>query len=655
KWTIIEYTLTINSNPEVGGTITPSIGEHTYTVGTEVTVTVTPNAGYIFTGWSGESTSTRDTVIIIMNGDKALTAGFQIKRFMVTFDTDGGTPSMIIPVFVDSGKTLGTNFPPNPTKPAHTFEGWFDGDEPYDSSTIITEAVTLKAKFQMKQYTVRFDIDGGTPSTISPVSVDSGKIIGVNFPADLPTRTHHTFGGWFDEDDEQYNALTVITKDVTLKAKWTLNTYTLTINRSSDAGGLVAPMPGEYSHPAGTVVNISAIAATSPVYVFTGWTFTSTQATINDITSASATVTLNSDATVTANFVRQFTVTYSTNGGTGGAAPPAETVNEGSSITLASGSEFTKSGQVFVNWNTNAAGSGANHNAGATFTPTSDITLYARWGFLLTVNLFPSDTAGTVRFVDDGVDYTAPVPVLGGPDILIRATHNSGYTFRKWTTTGGAVFNNETSSAPTVTLSSNATITANFFGSVTHSGNSTKNYRTTKIGNQIWMAENLSYAASPGDGSWCYGNNDAEREANCPLYGRLYDWETAKTVCSGLGSGWDLPTDNDWIELAEFVGGVYNDEYRWWDGAGTILKTVQWNDNSWNNGTDDYGFRAMPGGYRIFTMGFPSAALGNNGYWWSATETEGSVSSWSMGTGSNLSVSNMSRQNWLSVRCVRND
>jgi len=124
-----------------------------------------------------------------------------------------------------------------------------------------------------------------------------------------------------------------------------------------------------------------------------------------------------------------------------------------------------------------------------------------------------------------------------------------------------------------------------------------KIYKTVQIGTQIWMAENLNYNAS---GSKCYNN----KPKNCAEYGRLYSWDTANEVCP---FGWHLPSDSEWTALMNFVG----------SSAGTKLKTTSgWNDNG--NGTDEFGFAALPGGYGYSGGSFSD--LGYSGLWWSATE-----------------------------------
>jgi uncharacterized protein (TIGR02145 family) len=129
-------------------------------------------------------------------------------------------------------------------------------------------------------------------------------------------------------------------------------------------------------------------------------------------------------------------------------------------------------------------------------------------------------------------------------------------------------------------------------------------YKTVAIGGRTWMAENLNYETGK---SWCYD----KKESNCNKYGRLYDWKTAMKACH---SGWHLPSRAEWDALVTAVGGN--------PGAGTKLKsTAGWNNRSIGtsgNGTNEYGFSALPGGYRNSDGGFND--VGDYGSWWTATE-----------------------------------
>jgi uncharacterized protein (TIGR02145 family) len=133
-----------------------------------------------------------------------------------------------------------------------------------------------------------------------------------------------------------------------------------------------------------------------------------------------------------------------------------------------------------------------------------------------------------------------------------------------------------------------------------------KTYKTVKLGGKTWMGENLNYQASGG--SWCYGNDNSK----CNQYGRLYDWNTAKTACP---DGWHLPSRREWGDLAKAVGGTgyYGDE----GTAGAKLKSASGWDNK-GNGKDEFGFSALPGGSRAINGGFNNA--GNRGLWWTAVE-----------------------------------
>ena len=132
-------------------------------------------------------------------------------------------------------------------------------------------------------------------------------------------------------------------------------------------------------------------------------------------------------------------------------------------------------------------------------------------------------------------------------------------------------------------------------------------YKTVRIGNQTWMAENLNYYTSTG--SWCYENSSS----NCNTYGRLYYWETALNVCP---NGWHLPSDDEWTELIDFLGGF--------QVAGWKMKetgTAHWDDPN-TRATNESGFSVIPAGY-CFASDHPMTDFqlkGTHTYFWSSTE-----------------------------------
>ena len=158
--------------------------------------------------------------------------------------------------------------------------------------------------------------------------------------------------------------------------------------------------------------------------------------------------------------------------------------------------------------------------------------------------------------------------------------------------------------------------------SITYQG---YDYTTVLIGDQCWLAENLratDYAdgsaipEATSDASWagsitgarCDYDNDASKVAT---YGRLYNWYA---VINGSGlcpSGWHIPSDGEWTALETYLGANGH------SGAeGTALKSASgW--NSGGNGTDNFGFSALPGGYR-WSNGYFGLA-GSAGYWWSSS------------------------------------
>jgi len=231
--------------------------------------------------------------------------------------------------------------------------------------------------------------------------------------------------------------------------------------------------------------------------------------------------------------------------------------------------------------------------------------------YTLTVSATPS-AGGTVSPAVGAHTYGA------GELVTVTATANSGYTFKNWT---GA--STSTSAAVNVMIDGNKTLTANFQQNDTPQPGNTfvdsrdgKTYKKVTIGTQTWMGENLNYDVPNVTSDVCY-NNSAD---SCAKYGRLYNWATAMGGASSSSlspsgvqgvcpAGWHIPSDAEWTTLTDFVGGAAT--------AGTKLKaTSGWNNNG--NGTDNYGFSALPGGYGYSDGSFNNA--GDHGDWWSATE-----------------------------------
>jgi uncharacterized protein (TIGR02145 family) len=161
-----------------------------------------------------------------------------------------------------------------------------------------------------------------------------------------------------------------------------------------------------------------------------------------------------------------------------------------------------------------------------------------------------------------------------------------------------------------------------------------KKYKTVKIGNQTWMAENLNYKTQD---SYCYRND----ESNCSKYGRLYKWEAAVKVCP---IGWHLPSKKELEKLFSSVGGE--------EVAGKSLKFKKgWNNGG--NGTDAFGFSALPAGGRNVDGDY--GLKGEVAYFWSSTE-DTSYRAYYMGLydeDDDAGLDNLSKYGGMSVRCLK--
>ncbi|GBU22455.1 hypothetical protein R80B4_02364 [Fibrobacteres bacterium R8-0-B4] len=249
-----------------------------------------------------------------------------------------------------------------------------------------------------------------------------------------------------------------------------------------------------------------------------------------------------------------------------------------------------------------------------------DATIYAHWFFTITFNTNPV-SGGTVT----PANATTPP---NAPSHPCHAAAPPGYPPRLFTLGGTGGTEITTSYVFTV----NTTIYAQWTSNSAGGGGQ---YEFVTIGGKKWMAKNLNIVT--GD-SWCYdGSAD-----NCAKYGRLYTWEAARTACP---TGWRLPSRTEWQNLVDSAGGNAM--------AGSRLKSrTGWTEFSGISSTDEYGFSALPGGFRITGGTFRYA--GDDGDWWTATE-DGSGNAYyrNMGYRSGfVGENNDSKGYAFSVRCV---
>ena len=166
-----------------------------------------------------------------------------------------------------------------------------------------------------------------------------------------------------------------------------------------------------------------------------------------------------------------------------------------------------------------------------------------------------------------------------------------------------------------------------------------KTYRTVKIGEQIWMAENLNYAGPNDDISRCY----EDVPATCDAGGRLYGLAVADTVCP---SGWHVPQKEEFETLLATVGGI--------DNASNALKSI----SGWTNdysGSDAYGFSAVPTGGALIESHYGPffSYSGYNAYFFTSDGSVFSIHLWGEPYLSNKGVITNPNEPLLPIRCLK--
>jgi hypothetical protein len=364
-WNTNKYTITFDTN---GGS---EIAPITQDYGTEITAPDNPTRkGYTFKGWDKEIPETMPAENITVK------AQWEINQYTITFDTNGG--SEIAPITQDYGTEI--TAPDNPTRKGYTFKGW-DKEIP---ETMPAENITVKAQWEVNQYTITFDTNGG--SEIAPITQDYGTEITA---PDNPTRKGYTFKGWDKEIPR-----TMPVENITVKAQWEINQYTITFD--TNGGSEIAPITQDYGTEITTPDN-----PTRKGYTFKGWD--------KEIPKTM----LAENITVKAQWeINQYTITFDTNGG-----------SEIAPITQDYGTEITapdnptRKGYTFKGWDKEIPKA----------MPAENITITARWKD--TEKPTGEIIIGTNKWNQFLNELTFGIFFKDTQEVTINAVDNSGVVF----------------------------------------------------------------------------------------------------------------------------------------------------------------------------------------------------------------------------------
>ena len=241
QWTAPTYAVTLNTN---GGTINSgNVTGYTYGVGATLPAADDMTyTGHTFKGWYDNESLTGSPVTAIGStetGNKEYWAKWEINQYTITFDTAGG--SVVTPITQNYGTAI--TAPAAPTKTGYTFTGW-DRAIP---ATMPAENLTITAQWTVNQYTIAYDLAGGTaegnPDTYT---IETGA-----FTLKNPTKSGYTFTGWSGTGLDGENNMTVTiptgsTGNRTYTAHWRYNgsshSYSYyTIKATAGAGGSISP------------------------------------------------------------------------------------------------------------------------------------------------------------------------------------------------------------------------------------------------------------------------------------------------------------------------------------------------------------------------------------------------------------------------------
>jgi uncharacterized repeat protein (TIGR02543 family) len=383
-WTPISYTITYNAN---SGNSTPTqasltIGQ-TFTLANAITRASSGGISYQFAGWDNGATIFQAGEIVTVGTSNLSYTAVWVQLYEVTYVNNGGTFAGSDTKFDTECSTsnLCTNnqaitLNADPTRAGYEFAGWEDQNgiaiaDANEGSTGIQTTVTatrfiFSANWTTVSYTVTYVSSGTTAPTQGSLTIGQSFVVGA-----AVTRTGYTFNGYSDTTNTYLPGATYVvgSANIILTALWIADVYTVTYDWNGSTGTATSAS----TYTVGTSSDISLPTVGNHVkssYSFDGWSLTRNGSKL----SGSAFVPTASTSLFARWIIDIYTVTYSVQGGTG--IPGSATTDAGGSVTLP---RPTRNHYVFQGWYDASTGGSLVSLADVSYTPSSSVTLYARW------------------------------------------------------------------------------------------------------------------------------------------------------------------------------------------------------------------------------------------------------------------------------------
>lgn len=545
-WTYDTYKMTLD--PDGGtfadGTTTNKI----VTVGYEQqwTLPEPTRDGYTFQGWYDGDTlvaSTGESWTLYMS-DKSLKAKWTGNTYTVTYDVNGGT----LDDSADTQVTYGDDYSlKTPTRTGYSFAGWsVNGSVISQTGTWrVASNATAVAQWNANQYSVSLDANGGTNSGASLVKVSYDG----SWKFNDPVRPGYDFNGWYDGSTKVPSSgdKWTTTNDMSLKASWTAQTYTITL----DADG------GTLNSNTTTVTygeSYSLEVPTKTGYSFAGWVINGGSSVSNSGTWIYSTFAVTLKATWEAGGVQIY---LNPNGGIvdGSTSTAIQTVAYEKAFAL---KIPTKVGYTFDGWYTAATGGTMVASQGTSWTQSSEtITLYAHW----TANEYDVTVNPDGGTLDDSAEI-ATKKFTYDSSYDIGTPSKYGYTFDGWyegenkVETSGAKWDRSQDISVTARWNANdITITLDASsGTLTGSSSIALKYNDgfsiddpTRTGYTFegWQTEDGTSVPSKGD-HWTYSESSVKLVAQWSSVDVAVTFDVGEGNASTAGSSTTIKYDEAW-------------------------------------------------------------------------------------------------------------